>query len=89
MEIRRVGKEVGRQESQCVDGRSNVNCDPEEAVRWQLKTMIYIGNDLVLSPCSVERRRRRILSGGCSDPGPVGSDDDDDVIVISWVYMWV
>ena len=33
MEIRRVGKEVGRQESQCVDGRSNVNCDPEEAVR--------------------------------------------------------
>ena len=34
--------------------------------------------------------RRRILSGGCSDPGSVGSDDDDDdVIVISWVYMWV
>ena len=52
--------------------------------------MIYIGNDLVLSPCSVERRRLRILSGGCSDPGSVGSDDDDDdVIVISWVYMWV
>ena len=41
-------------------------------------------DDLVLSPCSVERRRRRILSGGCSDPGSVGSDDDD-VIVISWV----
>ena len=41
--IRRIGKEVGRQESQYVDGRSNVNCDPEEAVRWQLRTMIYIG----------------------------------------------
>ena len=47
-------------------------------------------DDLVLSPCSVERGRRRILSGGCNDPGSVGSDDDDDdVIVISWVYMWV
>ena len=42
-------------------------------------------DDLVLLPCSVERRRRRILSGGCNDPGSVGSDDDD-VIVISWVY---
>ena len=45
-------------------------------------------DDLVLSPCSVERRRRRILSGGCSDSGSVGSDDDD-VIVISWVYECV
>ena len=42
-------------------------------------------DDLVLSPCSVERRRHRILSGGCNDPGSVGSDDDD-VIVVSWVY---
>ena len=30
---RRIGKEIGEQESQLVDGRSNVNCDPEEAVR--------------------------------------------------------
>ena len=63
--------------------QANILVDVESA-------MIYIWDDLVLSPCSVERRRRRILSGGCSDPGSVGSDDDDDdVIVISWVYMWV
>ena len=58
--------------------QANILVDVESA-------MIYIWDDLVLSPCSVERRRRRILSGGCSDPGSVGSDDDD-VIVISWVY---
>ena len=28
-----LGNEIREQESQCVDGRSNVNCDPEEAVR--------------------------------------------------------
>ena len=38
-----LGNEIREQESQCVDGRSNVNCDPEEAVRWQLRKMIYIG----------------------------------------------
>ena len=95
----RKGRSIREHESQCVDGRSNVNCDPEarRGRTIQCSTTMAIEDndiyrdDLVLSPCSVERRRHRILSGGCNDPGSAGQlvvgSDDDDVIVVSWVWV--